>query len=74
MTRPARAHYDLIDERCTEVVHRVLTLLEDRRATYVLVGGWAVYAHGSRVPSVDTDVLLADEDAGAVHRRRRDRA
>lgn len=63
---PARAHDDLLDDRCFLVVERVLTLLGSRRVPYVLAGGWAVYAHGSRVPSVDTDVLLAEADAAQV--------
>lgn len=63
---PASAHYDLLDERCFEVVARAISLLEERRSTYVLAGGWAVYAYGSRVPSVDTDVLLDDNDGQAV--------
>jgi hypothetical protein len=63
---PADAHYDLVDERCYEVVARAIGLLEARRARYVLTGGWAVYAYGSRVPSVDTDVLLEEEDGRAI--------
>lgn len=69
---PAGAHYDLLDERCFEVVARVLRLLEERESTYVLAGGWAVYAYGSRVPSVDTDVLLEDEDGRAAVEAARD--
>lgn len=63
---PASAHYDLVDERCYEVVARATGMLEERRARYVLAGGWAVYAYGSRVPSVDTDVLLEGDDFRAV--------
>lgn len=63
---PASAHYDLLDARCFEVVASVVRLLEERAATYVLTGGWAVFAYGSRVPSVDTDVLLEASDGGAV--------
>lgn len=59
---PASPHYDLLDERSFEAVARAVQLLEERGAAYVLVGGWAVYAYGSRVPSVDTDVLLEQAD------------
>lgn len=63
---PASAHYDLLDERCYDVVARAIALLNERGARYVLTGGWAVYAYGSRVPSVDTDVLLEEADGRAV--------
>lgn len=67
--KPARLadeHYGLLDARCFEVVRVVVRALEEREADYVLVGGWAVYAYGSRVPSVDTDVFLRANDLPPV--------
>lgn len=70
-TRPRRvgdaaAHYDLLDERCVEIVATVIKELETRKIEYVLGGGWAVYAYESHVPSVDTDVFLHAKDEHIV--------
>lgn len=56
--RPADEHLARVDARAYEVVKQAVELLEERRWDYVLGGGWAVYAYGSRVPSADTDVYL----------------
>lgn len=69
MTNPADEHLRLIDERAYEVVANVLRYLETQRIDYVLAGGWAVFAYGSPIPSVDTDVFLASTRAGDVTRR-----
>lgn len=62
----ARAHYDLLDERCFAIVAQVVENLEAAGVRYVLGGGWAVYAYGSRVPSVDTDAFLSGADVQRV--------
>lgn len=64
--REAAAHYALLDDRCFQVVATVLRELVARGLDYVLAGGWAVYAYGSRVPSVDTDVFLHAGDMAAL--------
>lgn len=74
MTRtrgPASAHFDLVDERAYATVRTTLALLEETGAQYVLAGGWAAYAYGTRVPSVDTDVFVGRKTATAIRDRLR---
>ena len=56
-----------MDERAYAVVQQSLRAVHGK-FEYVLIGGWAVYAHGSRVPSVDTDMLVRQRDLGDVAR------
>lgn len=63
---PADEHYVNISPQAFAVVARVLDLLNKRGTPYVLGGGWALYAYGSKVPSVDTDVFLSHGAAETV--------
>jgi hypothetical protein len=63
--RPADAHRGLVDARAYTVLGRSLQAVHGR-FEYVLIGGWAVYSYGSRVPSVDTDLLVLQRDFAAV--------
>lgn len=58
----SRLHYDLLDGREETNFRTCLRVLEDDSMDYVLLGGWAVYAHVSEVPSVDVDLCLKDSD------------
>lgn len=55
-------HWSRIDERAFEVVRLVVDTLQREGVEYVLAGGWAVFAYGSNVPSVDTDAFIASRD------------
>lgn len=59
------AHLGLVDEVAFRTVRDAVGTLEHLGAGYVLAGGWPVFAYGSRVPSVDTDVFLRRADAPA---------
>lgn len=63
---PSRTHYDLITPQTYRVVECSLANLNRLRVPYVLVGGWAIAAFGSAVPSVDTDVYLHRSDRAGV--------
>ncbi|MBI4392654.1 MAG: hypothetical protein HY556_02500 [Euryarchaeota archaeon] len=67
--RPGDAHRELVDPRAYEVVRLVISRLEEWETEYVLGGGWAVYAYGSRVPSADTDVFFPDATGHVVVER-----
>lgn len=60
----ADEHFQLVDERAFTAVEAALGALLGCR--YVLVGGWAVYAYGSPVPSVDTDLFVRRADRDVV--------
>lgn len=63
MSAPGEAHYRRVDRQAFEVVKLVLPFLEERGFDYVLAGGWAVYAYGTRVPSADTDAYMREAQA-----------
>lgn len=62
--RPRDEHLGRVEDIAYRAALAGLRALEASGVAYVLVGGWAVAAHGSRIPSVDTDVMLprADRD------------
>lgn len=59
----AQDHWGRIDDRAFEIVRQTLQVLDKNQIEYVLTGGWAVYAYGSNVPSVDTDVFVTGDGA-----------
>lgn len=68
MTRgEAEEHFRLTDQRAFDVVAEALGALEG--CPCVLAGGWAVFAYGSAVPSVDTDLFVRRADRDEVASR-----
>lgn len=67
MTRPSDAHYDAVTDKSFTSVRCVAHALARTRAPHILGGGWAFFAHGSPVPSADTDLWLARPDKRRVH-------
>jgi hypothetical protein len=72
VARPGDAHRRLVDARAYEAVRAVVKALHGN-VPYVLVGGWAVYAYGSTVPSVDTDIFVHRADEATIRRALGDR-
>lgn len=66
MSRPSDAHFDEIDDRVYRIARLALTTIDALDADYVLVGGWAVYTHIPRVPSVDVDLFVARDGQHAI--------
>lgn len=56
----------LRERRSTETLEVVLATLEG--IPFTVVGGWAVHAHGSSIPSVDMDIWIDPSHHDAVHR------
>lgn len=46
-----------------------IDLLHAEKLPYALIGGWAVFAYGSRIPSIDTDVLMSQKAANQFRSR-----
>lgn len=68
MSRPSDPHLDLLDETAYERVADAIAALEEAGVDYVLGGGWAVFAHAPRVPSIDVDVYAASGDGTTAQR------
>lgn len=59
-------HIQLVQERrAQETARAVVETLAD--LPFVVVGGWAVYAYGSEVPSVDIDIWIPRSAHDAVY-------
>lgn len=58
MSRPSDAHLDHLDDAAYSRARDAITALEGGGVSYTLGGGWAVYAHVPRLPSVDVDVFV----------------
>lgn len=50
------------DQQAERKLRDAILLLDSTGIPYVVVGGWAVAAYGSRTPSVDLDVLIRSSD------------
>lgn len=64
--RPGDEHRRHVDERAFQAVREAVSALQEAKVEYVLIGGWAVYTYGSKVPSIDTDLLIAQVDASTA--------
>ncbi len=62
MTEPWEDHYRLVTAESWRVVSCVVRTRNEEGIAYVLIGGWALYAYGSPVPSVDADLFIRGRD------------
>lgn len=68
---PVDLHFRMVDEHSSiKRMESAIWCLQDARVDFVVEGGWAIAAFGSKVPSVDLDVLvpggLTEEIAAAI--------
>lgn len=66
MSRPSDRHLDLVDEDAYQRAADAISALGEAGIDYVLGGGWAVFAHVPRLPSVDVDVYIGSREASAA--------
>lgn len=62
MTEPWDEHDRLVGPESWRIISCALRALDEDEFSYVLIGGWALYAYGSAVPSIDTDLFLETKD------------
>lgn len=65
MTGPADEHFDALDDAYM-VARSAIEAVSSSGVDYVLGGGWAVYAHVPRLPSIDVDLFVAAGSGATV--------